>query len=1132
VAHEERRKYKWLLVGGYGVAPDSSSAARKRASSSSGATQAQIGIQAGSDSGEFATAGPATSLPVIPAGIPSAANKKRKGGYLEHLAWDGTLWRAAVTEDGTSFIIIRNGQTSIANGLHILDWHGEPWVVTIENKTTFVYTPPDPTAMPPKPTFRVGAMQYLDWFSTPCEVKIVDTVIAPVMKLSNGGHGGQGGPGGAAGAGANGGNGGNISVATTNPALLLNVHVECLGGSGGLSGAPGPGGKGGAGGKGQVVGMTGPDGPLGPEAPPGTPGKRGTIQYIRLDNAGNVIQRGTKKPELKLVSLETKCVSGSAVLETSEKACISAKFVNIGDISAPPNVLVQISNVDNLSAPHGFVIDEWLEPGVEFTIKLYVELGPLPGAATFDLAATVHSGLLYSGKHELKDIQHPVAICTILNTPHVVSGQELELGAIIQNSSGIATGTIHNRHVRAEIHLEPGLVFLDGPTRTSTLSSDNTSCSTLIEDIREAPERVLRRVSFARDLPPFSSRSWTFRLFWKDTKVGEVVGKVKMIPAYDAEAAADADALIVTHPGFTSTSFTRLLNLFAEFKMRAVTYDYYYYKGVKPNNPFRAKLILFCLRDGADIELFTTEQIKSHFFGDDGTDQDSSLLILSPDASETVALLNRRLVEVGHDSTEEEMTRKFFSKPTSKDFHEVVHSIEKEYFPKFPDYYVWSTSKEQAVKVGSGMRAKWKLGEVKVLRSTLSYFHRLYVMPCNYVTQDTVSKQEMENLNVALRHSLTLSHKVFLIETDTKATVPLTEAALYYDLKSEFFFLPRPLTFMKQMTDLLFQFTYRYATERIVEAVLRCLYRLRAATYWKSFGFSDFKSKFTTLEAILKRLKETLSSFAFELQTNSVGAANRQQSQRRLDFAAIDSRAQSGAKSSSRVKWRKQPLPMRLRDIPAKEDLKVAPPAEISFGFNVDPSQAFQDAAEASLSSSSSTSSPSSAPGSPNLSVAAAATATTQSLLGASSSSSSDQTEDEEAEPLPLVPPPVIPSSTYSPTSYPASNELAAPPTTDPFAVHLPGAPTYSAPLPSLPAPQPQAEAELSINVDLSGFTEMPASPPIPSRPVTTIDQHPSEEFPQALPPTLETSAQVGFLAPQTDPMGLPPPLPTPPTDD
>jgi hypothetical protein len=241
-------------VGGFGISPSSADAqasSRKRGSSTSGSastgTQAQIGIQVGSDAAAAPVApiaGPATALPFIPAGIPSAATKKKKCTYLEHLAWDMTLWRAALTEDGGSFIVVRNGQTSIANGLHILDWYGEPWIVTIENRNTFVYSPPDPAATSSKPIFRVGAMQYLDWFSTPCEVKLREDLIAPVMKLSNGGHGGQGGPGGAAGAGAPGANGGNISIATVNPALLLNIHAETFGGNGGLSGLPGPGGKG------------------------------------------------------------------------------------------------------------------------------------------------------------------------------------------------------------------------------------------------------------------------------------------------------------------------------------------------------------------------------------------------------------------------------------------------------------------------------------------------------------------------------------------------------------------------------------------------------------------------------------------------------------------------------------------------------------------------------------------------------------------------------------------------------------------------------------------------------------------------------------------------------------------------
>lgn len=244
-AHDERHKYKWQLIGGFGISkPESASTGRKRAGSQTSGTQAQVGVQVSGEVSKGPIAGPATTLPAIPPGIPSAASKKKVSGYLEHLAWDNTLWRAALAEDGASFIVVRNGQTSIANGLHILDWHGEPWIVTVENHNTFVYSPPDPSAIPARPTFRVGAMQYLDWFSTPCEVKFKEFIIAPVTKLSNGGHGGQGGPGGAAGAGAPGGDGGNLSIATVNPALLLNVYTESFGGSGGLAGLPGPGGKG------------------------------------------------------------------------------------------------------------------------------------------------------------------------------------------------------------------------------------------------------------------------------------------------------------------------------------------------------------------------------------------------------------------------------------------------------------------------------------------------------------------------------------------------------------------------------------------------------------------------------------------------------------------------------------------------------------------------------------------------------------------------------------------------------------------------------------------------------------------------------------------------------------------------
>jgi hypothetical protein len=833
---------------------------------------------------------------------------------------------------------------------------------------------------------------------------------------------------------------------------------------------------GGPGGKGQVNGMIGPDGITGPESPPGVSGKRGVVQYLRLDNSGQVIQKGTKKPELKLVSIETKCVSGSAILETTESACITLKFVNIGDISCPPRVLVAISNPVNMSSSNGFLIEEWLEPNVEFTVKLFVELGQIPGAATFDLTCSILGGMLYRGSHEMKDLQHPVAICTILNTPHVVSGQELELGAIVQNSSGIATGSIHKRDIRAEITLDRGLVFVDPPNRNgSTLSPNGFVYTEIIEDIREAPERILRRVTFAPDLPAFSSKIWSFRLFWKDIMVGEVTGKVKVIPSYDGDAANDADALIITHPGFSSTSFTRLLTLFSEFKLRVVIWDYYFYKGVKLTNPFRAKLIVFCLRDGADIELLATEQIKQHFYGDDGSDQDSSLLILSPDATETVALLNRRLIEVGHEATDEETTRKFFSKPDTKDFDALVHDIEKQYFPTFPDYFVWSTSKETPTKTQSGVRSKWKMGEIKILRSTLSYFHRLYVLPCNFVTNETITNKEAESLSVALRHSLMLSHKIYLIETDQRSgSAAITEAALYYDLKCEFFFLPRPLTFLKQITDLLFQFTYRYATERIVEAVLRCLYRLRTATYWKSFGFSDFKPKFTMLESILKRLKETLSSFAFELENTAATTGN---AKRRLDFAAIDSKAQSGAKSSSRAKWRKQTLPLRLRDIPEKEEMKGAPPADMPMGSAPPPSfnPAFRSSTDADIarqtqptfmaSSSSGAQSPSESP------------ASNAGAGPSSSSSSSSSSVIDESEPMaPLSSIQTQPQSQTLPAlpQYQETPQYGG----DPSEQHVippmmmsapqaaPVAPLQLLPAPMASAPMPPLDASLGINYD------------------------------------------------------------------
>lgn len=1178
VAHDERRKYKWSLVGGFGISsstpegnPPASSSSRKRNKSKQPPekpSQAAIGVQVSSEEtpSEGSTAkppmGPGSALPPIPAGIPSAANKKKKATYLEHLAWDNTLWRAALTEDGSSFIIVRNGATSIASSLHIVDWHNEPWIVTIENRNTFVYSPPDPAATPDKPTFRVGALQYLDWFNTPCEVKIVEESIPAVYKLSNGGHGGQGGRGGAAGIGANGANGGEISIATTNPALMLNVHAESLGGNGGFPGVAGPGGKGGAGGKGQVVGMTGPDGVSGPEAPPGVAGKRGNITFIRLDANGKVLQSGPKKPELKLNSMEVKCMSGSALLETGERALMTLKFTNIGDISCPPKTLVAISNATNLTCETGFLIDEWLEPKAEYTVRLNVTLGPAPGTASFDLTCSVLGGLLYRASHELKELSHPVEICTILNSPHVVFGQEFELGAIIQNSSGIATGEIHGRPIRCEIILEPGLSFADGATRTSTMSPDGLSVVETVEDMREAPERVIRRVKFSPELPPFSSKSWTFRLYWRDDKVGEVTGKVKMIPPYDAEAATDADALVITHPGFSSKAFARLIAMFDEYKLRVVTWDYYYYKGMKLPNFFRAKLMLFCLRDAADIELLATDQIRAHFYGDDGSDQDSSLLILSPDPSETISLLNRRLVEVGHDATDEEMTKKFFSKPTTKDFNEVVHGLEKQYFPTFPDYFVWSTSKEAPTKVTSGVRSKWKLGEVKILRSTLTYFHRLYIMDCDWITADTIAAKESEILSVAIRHSLPISHKIFLIETDQRQnSAAITEAALYYDLKSEFFFLPRPLTFLKQITDLLFQFTYRYATERIVEAVMRCLYRLKAATYWKSFGFSDFKSKYTVLESIIKRLKETLSSFSFELETN---AAVHAKGGRRLDFAAIDQKAQAGAKSSSRVKWRKQPLPLRLREIPEKEDLKVAPPADISdIGLpppNFNPS--FLDATDATLTAKNIQSqppihTPSSGSSSPSSSTAAVGRSalissggsplSTSSSGGASAGATVASTGRMAQEPLPY--PDLHPEEndglSGSPFDEPALPPLPA------NTQNLPPPPTGSAAFPSssglgithdMTADYPQALPPLPASPGPQASAEPQAEPSYYQEPAQPYYVDPAQHLQTQVPPSAtyneetmeEKMNRLNNLlneAPPTDTAALlPPPLPAPET--
>lgn len=1153
VAHDERRKFKWSLVGGFGITSPSAgekgekgepapSTSRKRRGGKNApdqltSSQAAVGVQVSAEGslGEQKQTpgkpvpGPATSLPPVPAGIPSAATKKKKAAYLEHLAWDGTLWRAALTEDGASFIIVRNGATSIASSLHILDWHSEPWIVSIENRNTFVYSPPDPAATPDKPTFRVGALQYLDWFSTPCEVKIAEESIPAVYKLSNGGHGGQGGRGGAAGIGALGANGGDISIASVNPALFLNVHSESLGGNGGFSGLPGPAGKGGAGGKGQVAGMTGPDGLLGPEAPPGVPGKRGNINFIRLDPQGKVMQMGPKKPELKLVSMETKCLSGSALLETGERAVMTLKFQNIGDISCPPKTLVAISNSQNLLSETGFMIEEWLDPKAEYTVRLSVTLGPVPGAANFDLTCSVHGGLLYRASHELKDIQHPVEICTILNTPHVIFGQDFELGAIIQNSSGIATGTIHGRNIRCEILLEPGLSFVEGASRAATISSNGLESSMSIEDMRETPERVIRRVKFSPDLPPFTSKQWTFRLYWKDEKIGEVVGKVKVIPAYDSEAAADADALVITHPGFTAKSFARLIAMFDEYKLRVVTWDYYYYKGMKLPNFFRAKLMLFCLRDAADIELLATDQIRAHFYGDDGSDQDSSLLILSPDPSESISLLNRRLVEVGHEATDEEMTKKFFGKPDTKDFNEMVHGLEKQYFPTFPDYYVWSTSKEAPTKVTSGVRSKWKLGEVKILRSTLTYFHRLYIMDCDWITAESIPAKDGETLSVAIRHSLPVSHKIFLIETDQRAnSAAHTEAALYYDLKSEFFFLPRPLTFLKQITDLLFQFTYRYATERIVESVMRCLYRLKAATYWKSFGFSDFKSKYTVLESIIKRLKETLTSFSFELETN---AAVHAKGGRRLDFAAIDQKAQSGAKSSSRVKWRKQPLPLRLREIPEKEDLKVAPPADISdIGLpppNFNPS--FLDSTDATLNAknlhtSPTVASPSSAASSGSAAGSPTATANQGRLaheplpypdLKPEESDGLSGSPSDEPELPPLASssmPPYPPQPSGSQEYIPSTNSLGI--THDMTA-------DYPVQLPPLPAsPQPFAEPSGYVPPFIPEPIEEPSMEEKMARLDNLLNEPPMAQAP--IPAPIGSEAQVGYMASPSAPEAIP----------
>jgi hypothetical protein len=817
--------------------------------------------------------------------------------------------------------VVRSGNKSKGvPELPIIDWNNQMWLVTIwrdvpggKQKPRFLVSPP-PAERVFRPPFSTQKLQYMSHDGTRCELKLVEDIIPPVFKSTDGGRGGDGGPGGVGAPGCDGGNGGHISISAHDPVLLFHVAAQVSPGEGGSAGLHAVGGHGGPGGAkgGKFGGHDGKPGAQGPvvaqAAPHGRPGNVGTLLYVRIGDNGEVLQQSDKLPGLSMTKSSATLLNGSCVFEPCEPFRFVASLTNSGTISIPPGVVVTMlpNETGGPTSQQASVLttQDWVHPGTSVDVGFDCVVGNQLGQnLRTSIVGHIDGSSALNGAQTFGPIAWPIELSSVIQVPNASVGEAFELGGMIKNLSGIPTGSAHGRDVTIQLTVEPGLSFLNDETTGVPPSETPASCTFTIPSMSGDIIPFTKRLRLADGLKNFSTVKWSLSLIYRGNTIASSQHEVKFIPSFNPSAAKDADCLLMTHSGISSSTYEQICEKAKKLNLRIATWDYSYQADLQLADMFSSKLVVCFLspQDNALGPFKRPEDLLPHFYDPQGKDLDSSLLFVSPSAQTTTQRLRQLLQAPLHTATPDQLTKSYFGTPTAADMKKACDEIIVRHMPQFPDYAIWAVSNFNCTKIDGGLRSKWLLGTADLFRSTVSLFQRLYAVDDRCLQGTTISDARWQPFDVALRSSLTTAQKLGHIAASDNSTFPLeTEASLYYDLKAEFFFASRPLLFYQRIVDLMTSSPEIYGKTYVVESVMRLSYRLLKAAYWKSFGTSPLKSRYYTVEKGVASLKSKLK-----------GTPG-------LDVKAIETAAKTGAKAKDRLKWRTQVLPLRLRPIDEK----------------------------------------------------------------------------------------------------------------------------------------------------------------------------------------------------------------------
>lgn len=384
-----------------------------------------------------------------------------------------------------------------------------------------------------------------------------------------------------------------------------------------------------------------------------------------------------------------------------------------------------------------------------------------------------------------------------------------------------------------------------------------------------------------------------------------------------------ADVLLMIYSGLPKRALDNIRRVCSDLNLRVAIWDYSTQPDFILGKSFSSKLIIFCSEDGGLGIFNQPESILAHFFdlSQDFTDrysfhepptiqkisgsprkrehckaadEDSSILFVTPDINETKKAL-RSITSSKLDTVDSYI--RGTNKPKNKDIQTLFDSQLIPRLAHRQDFAVFPVLDSDPNPEGD----RWHItGEIK--ESNLSLFQRLFVIGDSTV----LDTNNIEDLDVSIRTAMTTTQKMTHLASQTPDDTPAqqksfnsTEAALYYDLKTEFFFAQRPMFFFEHLIDLVIFQPETYTTPYSIESLLRILYRLLTAAYWRSIGSSPLSARWYHVESGVTFILKKLGN--------------------RTDFnmKAITENAKSGAKAKDRVKWRRLTLPERLREIGA-----------------------------------------------------------------------------------------------------------------------------------------------------------------------------------------------------------------------